>query len=866
MRRYIFKYIKIIALSCIMLLGTSIAAQNPSSLVNQEHDRYKHTLEMLSSYNQELVRSEQEWKSAFENRSQKNKEILQKLDNIDQLLRNNWHYDTINNNYIYVLNLWRSFVEDSFSNISGKVIGYNPPEIINYDEFLVENGVSLEKINTLDALYQQSIKLTLNQTIHFDLAQEEDSLQYNKILLYSGKLRSKLYQRLKKLNDNSIKQLSNDTIADLWREINIIPIRWTATFYSKMLEFKGHLNAGVMGYFFVAKEIFLFSLLVAFLFGFVRVFNKLVNIFENIASKSLKQSYRSKKHWVWPYLLTITQKSIPWLLLFLGIHPLAEMLERTTINELAKFVPYIDYYIIYKLAVIITSYTITKIKTHKLISISYVKQLKLLNALTGIYLLLSVNMAILHTINTVVGKAIVYGLFMQLFLGLGFLYIIMLIDRWRAEIYHGLCRATSKRISQLFKSHFRSFYTPIISFISVGIILLHFLYTHFKEWVGQFDFSKKISAKLFLVQVKRASGSKQRKKSYEKPIEYIKQFYEQEHNSNLSTKRKEFETCCSTIEHWLQNKNMMHSLIIHGPSGSGKSTLLLSLKKSLEADNFKQISLPQKIISPDELIDKLKELLGGEAQDIDLLIQEWRANIQTKIVVCIDDMHNLFLSHAGGLEAIKMLMKIINSDIDNIFWCVTCHRYAWFYISKVLDRYQCFDKLVALETWSAESLQGLILNRHKETNYELSFDDIFFTLEKDHLNDTMEQMKSNFFKVLWEQSNGNPAFAIRLWLKSLHYDGLKTLRICLPPEQSDVDFAEMGDEVHFICAAIIRHELLSIAQIKKITDQTSGVIARVLKTCQEKQLLLQDKNLNLRLNPDYTDTIIRTLKRKNYVH
>ncbi len=850
-------------ISYILLIPNALGDE---SSLSEEQKRYTNTLQELASQNNELIESEKLWQETFENRFETHEKILKKLKAIDNSLRDNKSHHSIDEDYAYILTLWRSFVEGSFDNISGKVIERKLPELISYDKFSVELGISEEQIQQIALLHKQLLNNFHNQMIIFDHAQEKDSLQYTTILLYSGKLRSKLFQRLEKTNNQSIQSISNEMLADLWREVQIIPLRWSATFYSKILVFRDNLNAGLMGYFLIAQEL-LFLCFIGFItFSFIWFFQRVSARFEMIAENNIKKAYRANKHWLWQYFLMLLNKSIPWFLLLLGVKPLESALDKTSIRELSGLLPYIEYYIYYKLIIITTHYTIIKAKMKNFFVMSYTKQAKLLRSFLGIYRYIFINMLLLHTIDTVVGKAIVYSLVIQCFIIFGMIYAIYIVDLWRLEIFYKIHGLLPSSLINLIKLRFRKWYAPLISFVCFNIIFVNYFYNLLTAWLNQFDFSKRVSAKIFLAQIKIAKTQKPKDSLYALPSAYIKQFDCRNIICDLISKKTDFINCKANIDKWLKGEKAVHSMSIYGPCGSGKSALIATLNKQFQDVDFNILSLTNKSTSSDALITHLKKILGGTAQELDLLIEEWRESLKTKRVICIDDAHNLFLAKHNGFEAIKALMKIINAGIDNIFWCITFHRYSWFYIKQVLDSYQCFDSVIKLEPWSADELQTLITSRHKETKYDLSFDDIFFSLEKKNLNDSIDRTKSKFFEILWEQSNGNPSQATRLWLNSLRYNGVRTLYVCLPPLHNTVNFLEMEDEVHFICAAITRHEMLSHQQIQSITGQEDAVVTRVLNLCQKRDLLFQDELQNFRLHKDYASHIIKILKRKNYVY
>lgn len=307
-------------------------------------------------------------------------------------------------------------------------------------------------------------------------------------------------------------------------------------------------------------------------------------------------------------------------------------------------------------------------------------------------------------------------------------------------------------------------------------------------------------------------------------------------------------------------------MLIYGSNGSGKSTFINELSHQFKGVNSHIIDLQMKEINNLGIIKKLHNVLGGETNDLEKLINFWKSKINKKTVIFIDNAHNLFLSQINGFEGIQTLMRIINADIDNIFWCVSFHRESWHYIRRAMSEYQCFDRTIELHPWSAEELQKYIMKCHDQSGFKISFDSILTLLGKKKRRETRNMIESRFFKLLWEQTEGNPTRAVSLWLKSLSFDGNETMKVTKPPLEDMSDFLDLDDDIHFMCASLIRHESLTRDQIRITTTQSKNVISRIVKYGLEKKLIVEEDGYMLRLNPDLAGYIIRSLRRKNYVY
>lgn len=832
---------------------------------SSEYIRYEKISNHIKEQDKALIELEKSSKKTFLDRYNKYSSILDKLAQISKSLSKKNDNKILSENYKYVVELWRSFVEDSFVNISGSVIERNLPEIVTFEEFSPSSDLSQKKIEDLNKKYIK-LKQDYRKYVHnFDIALEKDNLYYNKILLNSGKLRSKIYQRLKKEEGVYVYELSNENFHDLWREVRIIPLRWTATFYSKILEFRDHLNAGPVGYMIILKEVSLLATIILFVIVFVWFYRRMVDSFEGAAETYLRKAYRSNLHWFLQYLLSLINKIIPLLVLQFGLLLIERIIETTTINELAELVPYVEYYILYRMVVVVSSYSVTKLKANNQIHINYQSHSKLLKSFTSFYRFILINMMVLHSINTIVGEAMIYGIYNNIYIATLIIYSLYLVDLWRLEIFKYKLTNLDKKAAKTLKTHFKRFYAPITSYIIFILIIIAKIYNMLLIWLDQFDLSKKISAKIFQAQIKKASAQFIHQRFYNIPESYIQKFSSTEPISKFLVEPNEFINCRQNIENWLNGRGLSNNILLYGAAGSGKTTLINSLDKYFNSKIYKHINLNTKIVDFTSLVDVLNKALGLKSKNLESLISELQ-QIKQKTIIAIDNAHNLFLSSPNGFDSIKSFLTIINSKIENVFWVVSFHSFAWDHISRILESSQSFDTKLELESWSSKEIEDLIMNRHREAYYEISFDDIFFALEKEHIKDTIDYMKNKFFRLLWEQSDGNPARAMSLWISSLRFDGYNTLHVSLPTEFDSSNILNLGSDLLFVCAAILRHEFLSIEQLAEVTNQEKSAISYMVKTCIKKKILIQDKNSNLRINPEFSSDIIRILKRKNYVY
>lgn len=809
--------------------------------------------------------AESKWLSKFDERARFYQDKTEHLSQMDGRLKRHWNYDGLLKDYNYVVDIWRMFADHSFDNISGASIERSFPVVPHLD-MTTRERVSTQEYSSLQELTDEVTTLFSDALSGFDDRQEKDSLGYSRVLLSAGKLRSQQYQRLQFLGYLSADKFSKTNREDFIRELRIIPVRWTATFYSKLLEFRDYSRAGIEGYFYIAKELLLFLCLISFCVFFMWSFRKFVSVFEGYAEKIHKTLISSSTHWIWMYVLTVLNKSIPWILLLLGVWFAIGLVEASSFKELSNLFPYVDFYIYYRLYLIIADDLFTRLKGVGFIDPKPDQKLKLfqLNRSTGRFLFISI--AILHTINTVVGKAMVYSTTFNILYVFSGIYIVYLSSRWSEEIFNSKAWLDiAKKFSPSLQSMIKKTY--LLSSLVVFLITISlWLFDWSINYLGQFDNFKKLSAFMLRMRLNKAHDIQKNGFQNYLPESYLTQFKSNRLAKEYITENIQFKEAVASIENWITQNDSHHSMLIYGSNGAGKSIFISELNHHFNGKNSYIIDLQVKETNGSGIIKKLQNVLGGETNDLEKLIKFWKSNVKRKTVIYIDNAHNLFLSQINGFEGIQTLMRIINADIDNIFWCVSFHRESWHYIRRAMSEYQCFDRTIELHPWSAEELQKYIMKCHTQSGFKISFDNILTLLGKKKRRETRNTIESRFFKLLWEQTEGNPTRAVNLWLRSLSFDGNETMKVTTPPLEDMSNFLDLDDDIHFMCASLIRHEILTREQIRITTTQSKNVISRIVKYALEKKLIVEQENNILRLNPDLAGQIIRSLRRKNYVY
>jgi hypothetical protein len=324
-------------------------------------------------------------------------------------------------------------------------------------------------------------------------------------------------------------------------------------------------------------------------------------------------------------------------------------------------------------------------------------------------------------------------------------------------------------------------------------------------------------------------------------------------------------------------KTGYHSnFIAIGERGSGKTSILdigieqLGLPANIPVIRGK---LGHTIFTEAELMLHLCELFSMEADtDTAAFIIQLRQR-KDKPVVVWEGFQNLYLRHMGGFQALNAFLLILSQTGQQVFWVISCSRYAWGYLDKVDRVGEYFLYKTYTDELGAEEIKNVIMSRHPISGYELEF--IAGDREqssrsyKKLLNDyagQQELLSNRYFNELYQVSEGNISIALLYWLRSVQVEGETTIKI-MPLADTVKQIGEgLSDEAIFTLAFILMHDDLTPAQHALALHMTEEESKLLLSRLTAKSLLSLADDGRYRLNHLLYRNITRILKNKNILH
>ena len=315
---------------------------------------------------------------------------------------------------------------------------------------------------------------------------------------------------------------------------------------------------------------------------------------------------------------------------------------------------------------------------------------------------------------------------------------------------------------------------------------------------------------------------------------------------------------------WLNDVQEENDLVLIGESGIGKSTLIKQWLQQWENCKTVYISVPEKTISESaifELIQRALEIEGSHD------IAEFVVKQQTleKTIVVIDEAQHLFLSEVGCFDGYKMLQSLIGAKLDNIFWLVAINQPSWVYLNDVFGRTYQFSNRINIQRWTLSEIRDLILNRHKASHRQLTYDELLLA-STSNVETATRAAESRCFSLLWDQSSGIPAVALSIWINAASNPAKGKIEMGVPERPTSNTLLNLSDDYLFVYSALVVHESLNTQQAQAVTHLPEAIVRRALKLGLDQGFLQRRSHGRYVINPLWYLQLCQLLRRKNFLH
>ena len=699
----------------------------------------------------------------------------------------------------------------------------------------------------------------------FKMAETERQLRY-RLLLQVGGLRAQLFQECLKSNCKPLLQISDELVADLIREVQILPYRAYALISTKIKDARDQINSGLKGWVELTRQLFGILTLIALPFIFFFFAQSLSRRLENFRSQILHRSQWSYSQRTSISLLILRLNPyLKWGLMYAFIEVAESIMDRSEIAELIFFVGLLKIYFLYRISLILLNSILTYLFQREGLESYSLKKEKINSSARRISLILFGEILSLYVVSEVLRKALMYTLISSGILYFNILFFLFEARRWKEEIWSlsdGALPESIMNFSHRYENGiFSLLLTPLLGILSSAVIVFEISLT----WLSQFDFFKRIHSEIFKKRLEDVSKKSEKEFTKEIPEEYKSYFsLDDTFPTEALVKRKQ-EDAKKIVEHiygWRDERIEEDGYVVTGAKGIGKSTTLREAFEQLDVEKKFLIRVPPKITSTKDFFSFLSKQLNAPLTSIEDLVQ-LHDTMESHHVLFFDNAQNFFLGTPEGFEAYKTLLECVNLPTTKLFWLFSFDRRSWDHLQGIFGKDHIFGKTLEIKSWNDVEIQNLIIQRHNLTGFELRFDRLISAFQSSQ--DQGGQVETQFFRLLWGQSRGNPRIALALWLSALTDLGRKRIFVGVPEFNRVKGLSDASDDSLFVYAAIVRHENISILELHNVTHLSEAIVKRALRYGEDYGIL-QVKDRRVQVRPLAQHSLNNYLLGKNFIY
>ena len=767
--------------------------------------------------------------------------------------------------------VWQEVSVENLNQLFETELSFNFPSIPDVPDILLK--LDLEKKRELEILNLEA--KTLKTTIIEDLTKKKESELkiLNDLIVQVNNLRSVLFSQ-KSIGYRINSVFSLEGILKIKDEVLLSPYRLLSYLYSNYFKVRENLSKGRQGYLNVILIIAKYFFLLFFLYGIqkgikwgeellsIRLRTFVLRSKSGVFSKNFYTLWSRTKE-VFPEIFwLVVADTLSNLETFVSIKFAFDIIKIVALSRVIKFVVTL----FLGNVTMVTSSTFSNFKKKSDSSSDSFKNIYLTYAFAVLL------------VEAAVGKVYIYSLVGWSVLIFSYVKVIKTSLDWDDEFRRYLEAKFSGIIVERFTNTLNLLPKKIRPLFLFLAILLLSCFNFIVRITENFNFSKKISANIFKKQIEKVEALEVASSLV--PLEYKKRYaFQSLSNEELYiVQDQSFESSIRLeIEEWISSKSEEHSLVVFGDKGIGKTSLIKHImsrtSQTLDSCSFEGVpfdclytKMPSKTLTKEGLQSFLCSSLGIDLQGKPFDFPAIDKKLDKKKIIFIDECQNVFLSQTGGFDCYYYLTELINMPTENIFWFLSFNKSSWIYLNSAFDRTQFFRNVFELKGWSDEKVKELVMKRHNESNYKLSYDLLISATRSQDELDKYASIESKFFKLLWELSRGNPRTALALWMTALSRKNKDTFNVNVPKELDLADLDKAQDSQMFVLAHVLKHENLTLNEVVSTSNLPRAVVRNALKMALERKYLYRDEQSRYMIDITAQHIITKQLKAKNFLY
>ena len=316
------------------------------------------------------------------------------------------------------------------------------------------------------------------------------------------------------------------------------------------------------------------------------------------------------------------------------------------------------------------------------------------------------------------------------------------------------------------------------------------------------------------------------------------------------------------------------NIAVIGEPGSGKTFFMNQSTKKIGSRliRMRSLTLESTLIDSETLLKTISKKLGIRGvQTPQNFIDAVRKN-KNRTIVSIENIHQLFLRTPSGFNAIETLLLLINETRDQIFWIVSCSRFAWEYNNNVMRIREYFSYVAEIDKVGKDQVEEMILSRHKLSGFNLEFE-APPSIKKQRTYKKMladpeklqKYIRKKYFEDLTEFAEGNATIAILFWLISIVNIDESRVLVSSKLDRFDGLTNTLATDILFTYASLLMHDSLTHSEHAAVFNQSENTSRLLLSRMHTSGLLDFDGN-TYKINDLILRPLVRALKLKNILH
>lgn len=330
-------------------------------------------------------------------------------------------------------------------------------------------------------------------------------------------------------------------------------------------------------------------------------------------------------------------------------------------------------------------------------------------------------------------------------------------------------------------------------------------------------------------------------------------------------------------------------VVVHGPLGSGRTSFLRLLDLEMrERFTTIRVGIDRRMTGELELAAHLASSLFPDESfdgDFEALEEAIEARIEPRsTVVLVDNLELVLFQSPGGTDLLNRLLLFWIRTDDSVAWCASASTLAWQFAKKTASGASRLTIPLALTPWSSESVEEMVLKRHRRTGIALEFAPptdpspiIRQRLKRARsVQEAQKILSSEFFDALFRIAGQSPTRALFEWVRAGTFSEDGTLLVLDPIQPISFGYLQQFEnDIAFTMRSFIIHNTLTVEEHARLyrTSQAGSLMAfetllsaGLIEALDPSERAAIEPGVRYRLRRLVLEPVVRSLQERHFVY